>query len=350
MSWMVYGANGYTGRLVAELAVRRGERPLLAGRSAPKVAELAGRLGLEHRVFDLVDPAGVRAALDGVEVVTHCAGPFSVTSAPMVDACLATGTHYLDITGEVDVFERVFARHADAEQAGVVLLPGGGFDVVPTDCLAAMLAAALPGATELDLAFLAGGGMSPGTLRTAMEGSAAGGRVRVNGELRTVPIGHRDRVAEFPSGPRRVTSIPWGDLATAYRSTRIPTITTFTSVPGPAGVVGKVQSFAAPLLRSSAVQQIGKDLLGLVRGPAEERRAASRSEVWGEVRDGAGRTATAALTAPNAYDLTADAVLRAVGRLRSGSVRPGAHTPSTAFGADFVRELDGVQVRDPEVR
>jgi saccharopine dehydrogenase (NAD+, L-lysine-forming) len=194
-----------------------------------------------------------------------------------------------------------------------------------------------------------GGGVSPGTLRTAMEGSTAGGRARVNGELRTVPIGHRERVAEFPSGPRRVTAIPWGDLATAYRSTGIPTITTFTSVPG-VGVLGKVQSFAAPLLRSPAVQQIGKDLLGLVRGPAEERRAASHAEAWGEVRDNSGRSATAALTTPNAYDLTADAVLRAVARLASGSVRPGAHTPSTALGADFVRELDGVRVSEPQVR
>jgi short subunit dehydrogenase-like uncharacterized protein len=349
MAWMVYGANGYTGRLVAELAVRRGERPLLAGRSPAKLAELAGRLGLEHRVFDLVDPAAVRAALDGVEVVAHCAGPFSVTAAPMVDACLATGTHYLDITGEVDVFERVFARQADAERAGVVLLPGAGFDVVPTDCLAAMLAEALPGATELDLAFLVGGGISPGTLRTTLEGSGTGGRARVDRELRPVPIGHRERVAEFPSGPRRVSAIPWGDLATAYRSTGIPTITTFTSVPG-GGVVGKVQSFAAPLLRSPAVQQIGKDLLGLVRGPGQERRASSHSEAWGEVRDGSGRTASAALTAPNAYDLTADAVVRAVARVGSGSVRPGAHTPSTALGADFVRELDGVRISDPRVR
>jgi saccharopine dehydrogenase (NAD+, L-lysine-forming) len=350
MTWMVYGANGYSGQLVAELAARRGERPVLAGRSAQKVAEVAGRLGLDHRTFDLTDPAAVRQALDGVNVVAHCAGPFSLTSAAMVDACLATGTHYLDITGEVDVFERIFARQQDAERAGVVLLPGSGFDVVPTDCLAAMLAGALPDATQLDLAFVISGGASPGTLRTAMEGSAAGGRARVDGELRSVPIGHRERVAEFPSGPRKVAAIPWGDLATAYRSTGIPTITTFTSVPGPSGVLGKAQSFAAPLLKLPAVQQIGKDLLGLTRGPSEERRATSRSEVWGEARNPAGRTASAALVGPNAYDLTADAVLRAAALLRSGSVRPGAHTPATAFGADFVRELDGVVVHEPEVR
>src|SRR3954464_6707035 len=172
MTWMLYGANGYTGELIAELAVRRGQRPLLAGRSAAKVAPLAERLGLEHRAFGLED-----AALEGVDLVVHCAGPFSAAARPMVDACLESGTHYVDITGEIDVFEAVAARDEEAKAAGVVLLPGAGFDVVPTDCVAAMLKAALPGATHLDLAFAAGGGMSPGTSKTSVEGSASGGRV-----------------------------------------------------------------------------------------------------------------------------------------------------------------------------
>ena len=131
------------GQLVAQRAIERGQRPLLAGRDAEKVAKVATPLGLPHRVFDLRDGAGVAEALGDVDAVAHCAGPFSATSAPMVDGCLRTGTHYLDVTGEVDVFESVFARHDEARRAGVVLLPGSGFDVVPTDCLAALVAAAV---------------------------------------------------------------------------------------------------------------------------------------------------------------------------------------------------------------
>jgi saccharopine dehydrogenase (NAD+, L-lysine-forming) len=336
---MLYGANGYTGTLIAELAARRGERPVLAGRSEEKIAPLADRLGLEHRSFAL---SAAQSALEGVEVVLHCAGPFSATSAPLVDACLATGTHYADVTGEIDVFEAVAARDADARGAGVVLLPGVGFDVVPTDCLAALLVAELPSATSLDLAFTTGGGASPGTARTALEGGGGGGRVRVGGELRRVPMAHRTIVAEFPSGPRRVASIPWGDVSTAHRSTGVPDITTYTVLPG---LTGPLHGLVAPLLRAPAVRRAGLALAGkLVRGPGERTRATSRCEVWGRVRDETGRTVSGALSGPNPYDLTADSALRAVRRLLAGDVPAGTHTPSSAFGADFVRELDGVVV------
>ena len=169
MDWMLYGANGYTGRLAAREAVRRGSSPVLAGRNGDAVAALAQELGMPYQVFGLDDPQSVREALEGVKAVLHCAGPFSATSAPMVDACLATGTHYLDITGEISVFEAVHARHQEARRRDVVLLPGAGFDVVPTDCMAARLVEALPAATSLKLAFDAGGGPSPGTAKTSLE-------------------------------------------------------------------------------------------------------------------------------------------------------------------------------------
>jgi short subunit dehydrogenase-like uncharacterized protein len=333
MTWMVYGANGYTGRLIAELAVKRGERPILAGRSAGKVEPIAGALGLEHRAFDL---GQAREHLEDVDAVVHCAGPFSHTSAAMVDACLKTRTHYLDITGEIDVFESVGLRDVDARKAGIVLLPGAGFDVVPTDCLAAILANALPTASHLDLAFVVGGGASAGTTKTSVEASATGGRIRENGELKSVRIGHRRRTAHFRSGPREVGSIPWGDVSTAYRSTGIPNITTFTAVPG---VVGQLQQIFAPILQTSLVQSVGKAVAGKVKGPDEHTRANTRAEVFGEAWD-AKTKVECAITTPNAYSLTADSVLRAIGKING--VAPGSHTPSSAFGADFVRELDGV--------
>ncbi|HEX4705300.1 MAG TPA: saccharopine dehydrogenase NADP-binding domain-containing protein [Pseudonocardiaceae bacterium] len=341
---MVYGANGYTGELVAKLATQRGERPVLAGRSAAKIEPLAAQLGCEHVVVDLENGRALRAALADIQVVAHCAGPFAHTARNMVDACLDTGTHYLDITGEIDVFEDIYTRHDEAEQAGVVLLPGGGFDVVPSDCLAAMLAERLPDAEELELAFTMGGGISPGTLKTAIEGAATGGRARIDGELRSVSIGHRTRVAAFPSGPKRVTAIPWGDLSSAYRSTGIRTITTYTVIPG-GDLIGKGQQFLAPLLRMPAVQRAGTTLVDrLVRGPSEDRQSAGRAEVWGRVRHAEGQQVTGSLTTPAGYALTADAVVRGVALLAAGGVAPGAHTPSSAFGSDFVTTLDGVRV------
>ena len=173
---MIYGANGYTGRLLADLAVRRGFRPILAGRSVEKIRPLARERGMDHRAFSLDRPE-----LEGVAAVVHMAGPFSATSRPMVDACLAARVHYLDITGEIEVFEAVLSRDAEARAAGIVLLPGVGFDVVPTDCLAAMLHRRLPDATHLELAFDARGKASAGTAKTAVEGLANGGRARIDG-------------------------------------------------------------------------------------------------------------------------------------------------------------------------
>ena len=155
MQWMIYGANGYTGRLIAQEAKARGLSPVLAGRS-DAVAALARQLGLAHRRFDLDDRDAVRGGLDGIGLVLHCAGPFSATAAPMLEGCLAVGAHYLDITGEIDVFAHCHAQHARAQTAGIVVLPGAGFDVVPTDCLAAQLKRELPSATHLVLAFDAG--------------------------------------------------------------------------------------------------------------------------------------------------------------------------------------------------
>ncbi|MFF4650076.1 saccharopine dehydrogenase family protein [Streptomyces sp. NPDC001380] len=346
-TWMLYGANGYTGRLIAHLAAARGQRPVLAGRSAAPVAALAAELGLEHRAFDLADAGAVRAALHGVGAVAHCAGPFSTTAAPMVDACLATGTHYLDITGEIDVFERIHARDAEARAAGTVLLPGAGFDVVPTDCLAALVAAEVPGADRLDLAIMPGRNLSPGTAKTALEGLALGGRARVGGRIVPVPAGWRTLSAGFPSGPRTVTSIPWGDVSTAYHSTGVPGVTTYTVLPGGAAVRG-LQALAGPLLRRPAVRRAaGRVIDRLVPGADAARRAGARAEVWARATAPSGASATAALTCPDPYDLTADSVVRAVARLLADEVKPGAHTPSTAFGPRYVADLDGVVLTGP---
>src|SRR5581483_2299843 len=214
---MIYGANGYTGRLIAHEAAKRGLKPMLAGRNRDAVDALAGELGLSRRVFDLADPIEVARNLDGVSVVLHCAGPFSRTAAPMLDACLAVNVHYLDITGEIDVFELCHRAHARAKHQGVVVLPGSGFDVVPTDCTAAMLKQRLPDAQSLVLAFEAGGGPSPGTAKTSVEGLRNGGRARIGGELRGVPLAWKTRAFVREDGKSRTAmTIPWGDVYTAF--------------------------------------------------------------------------------------------------------------------------------------
>lgn len=332
--WLIYGANGYTGDLIAREAVRRGQRPILAGRNAEAIRKLASELGLEGRVFDLDKPD-----LSGVQVVLHCAGPFSKTSKPMVDACLAAGAHYLDITGEVEVFESIFARDAEAKQRGVTLLPGVGFDVVPTDCLAAKLAAQLPGADELWLAFYSHrGGVSPGTMKTAIEGSAQGGVIRRDGRLVKVPLLFDVRTIPFESGEKLCVTIPWGDLATAYRSTGIPNIRVYTARSARAiARLRRVGPFLK-LLRLPFATRIAQKFASRREGPTAEQRGNARMYLWGRVAKG-GQEVTMTSSVAEGYTFTVLSSLAAVDRVMNGAARPGAFTPSQVFGANFVNEV-----------
>jgi short subunit dehydrogenase-like uncharacterized protein len=348
MSWMIYGAYGYTGRLVAALAAERGELPVIAGRDERRLRALGERFELEHRIVDLSDTATLQDSLDGIAVVAHCAGPFSATARPVVDACLATGTHYLDITGEIDVFESVLARADEARARGVVLLPGAGFDVVPSDCLAALLARALPGAARLELAVHVTGGVSPGSAKTAMEsmfGMAA--RARIGGVIGPVPAGRRRRQVEFADGSATAQAITWGDVSTAYYSTGIPDIVVYAALPtAMAPIMALSHAVGAPA-RSRVVQGLLKRVVGHLPGPSAETRAKTQGQLWGQVTDVAGRSVSGTVTTLDPYDLTADSVVRIAQRLSAGEAPPGAYTPSRLFGADFVRELDGTKVRVP---
>jgi short subunit dehydrogenase-like uncharacterized protein len=338
MAWMIYGANGYTGELIAELAAGRGEKPILAGRNADKVGALARRLGLLWRAFPLDRPD-----LRDTGLVLHCAGPFSATSRPMVDACLAARAHYLDITGEVEVFESVFARDAEARARGVVLLPGTGFDVVPSDCLAASLKQRLPSAKKLELAFATLGRASPGTLKTSIE-SIGGGLIRRGGKLVRVPPAFEVREIPFADKRRTAMSIPWGDLATAWRSTQIPDITVFVAARASAIRAARLTRFTGPLLALPPVQLFLKSRIERsVRGPGPEERARGAAQFWGSVSDGS-RAVEMTMSVPEGYTLTASAALECVKRVLAGGIHPGAWTPSLAFGADFAASLPGVRV------
>jgi short subunit dehydrogenase-like uncharacterized protein len=344
MDWMIYGANGYTGALTAREAVSRGLKPILAGRNEAAVRELAAKLGLEYRLFALDDPNAVRTGVDGMRLVLHCAGPFSRTSAPMIEACLAAGVHYLDITGEIDVFAAAHRRHDEARRADVVLLPGTGFDVVPTDCVAASLAGALPAAVSLQLAFEAGGGLSPGTAKTSLEGLAKGGWVRRDGELTRVPLAWKTRTVPFPHGDRTAVTIPWGDVYTAWVSTGIPDIEVYVSVPPAAIRRLRRMRYLRPLLGWAWLQGLlQRRIEARVVGPDESRRAGSESTIWGEARSADGRCVSATMITPNGYDLTVTASLGIVAHLLGEDVEGGYYTPSLLMGAGYAAGLPGVR-------
>jgi short subunit dehydrogenase-like uncharacterized protein len=345
--WMIYGANGYTGRLTARFAKEHNLDPILAGRLAEPIRKLAGELGFESRVFDLADPAKVAANLEGVSAVLHCAGPFSATSGPMLAGCLRAGTHYLDITGEIAVFESVHSRSREIRDAGIVAIPGVGFDVVPTDCIAAMLKRELPSATHLKLAFMSRyGKLSPGTAKTMVEGLPEGGRIRKDGKIVKVPAAYKVESIPFTEDlSATAVTIPWGDVATAYYSTGIPNIEVFAGMPEKQISKMKIPGFMRWLLGLAPVQALMKSQIARrVKGPTDEQRARDEMYIYGEVRDDAGHKVAMRLRTREGYTLTAESGVKATRKIIEGRLAPGAYTPSMAFGSDYVLDLEGTRL------
>jgi short subunit dehydrogenase-like uncharacterized protein len=344
-AWLIYGANGYTGELIAREAAQRGLTPILAGRQRAAVEALATELGFESRIFPLDDRKTIETSLSDCALVLHCAGPFSHTAKPMIEACLLTRTHYLDITGEIAVFEMAATYDAVAKSAGIMLLPGVGFDVVPTDCLAAELKSELPTATHLALAFRGLGSMSRGTTRTGLEGMAAGGMVRRDGKLIPVPTAWKTRQIDFGNGrgPIATITIPWGDVATAFYTTGIPNIEVYVAFKPWSRRFIKLSRYFSWLLGSAPVQSYFKtQAKRMPRGPTAEQRARSTSYVWGEVLDDRGRVVTARLTTPDGYTLTVLTALAIVQQALGGHHPIGFQTPARAYGSDLIFTLPGV--------
>jgi short subunit dehydrogenase-like uncharacterized protein len=348
---LVYGAYGYTGELVARAAVAGGLEVVLGGRAEAPLAALAGALGLPHRAFPLDRPEALRAGLDGVAAVLHCAGPFSRTAAPMAAACLAAGAHYLDVTGEIPVFEALAALDGTARAAGVTVLPGTGFDVVPSDCLAAHLAARLPGARRLTLAFQAVGRPSRGTTLTALEGLHLGGMVRRGGRLTRVAAAWRTRTLDLGEGPVACMTVPWGDVFTAFVSTGIPDIEVYMAAPATLRLAARAAQALAPLVGSGPVQRLlARRVRNTVTGPDAAQRARGRSLLWGEVEHADGRRAAARLRVLEGYAFTARSAVACAARVLAGGVAPGFQTPATAFGPDFVLGIEGSVRTDLDTR
>jgi len=345
--WMIYGANGYTGRLVAQLAKERGHNPVIAGRNQKKMEKLALELQLDYMAFDLTDVNIIAEAIADMDLVYLAAGPFSQTSVPMIKACLATHTHYLDITGEIDSFEKVFSYDEIARKNGIALIPGVGFDVVPSDSLAKHVSDRLPNATHLEIGIAALSQASGGTIKSAIEGIPTGGRIRRDGVLQPYPIGIGQKRLRFMHGYYDALPIPWGDLSTAYRTTAIPNITTYKTFPKSFIAMAEIgSSIGQAIFSKKIVQKIAKGwATRLIDGPKANYRQSERSYVYAKASNEHGQMAEAWLDTIEVYQFTAISSILAVEHTLERPLA-GALTPTLAFGKDFVLEIEGTRRLD----
>jgi short subunit dehydrogenase-like uncharacterized protein len=345
---LVYGSYGYTGQLIVEHAVKQGLQLILAGRDEVQLRAQAEKYNLQYRAFSLDNTAALDSALQEVDAVLHCAGPFVLTFRQMAEACIRNKKHYVDISGEIEGFEALAKMDEDAKRAGVMLLPGGGFDVVPSDCLSAYTAGKLPNATSLNLYIKSiGSGVSRGTARSGIENSHRQGRIRRDGKIKTVPGAWHVKHVDFGRGASRVVSIGWGDVSTAYHSTGIPNITTYMGFPNVMIDGLYLTRVFGPLLYTRPMKNFLKWLIGILipAGPSKEKNKSGFSLMIAEVSDGT-KSVRAKLRTPEAYYLTALTSVEIMKRILNSDYKAGFQTPSTAYGADFILQFDGVTRED----
>ena len=310
-TWMLYGANGYTGRLIAQHAVDRGHRPILAGRNGPEISALARRLGLPHRVVDSDDAAALQEALFDVELLLNAAGPFLHTAVPLSEACLSVGVHYLDLSNELQVFRALYGLDDRARRAGICIMPGVGFGVVATNGLARHVSEAVGGAKHLEVATrIASAQPGPGAAATMQENLPYGGWVRRGGHLVAQELFTGVTTLAFPDGPCEAMPVPTGDLEAAFHATGASNVTVY------------------------AVSPPTPDPTGVETSGAQARRSFG----WARASSADGSTATALLQTGDSYAFTPAASIRCVEETLEGS-HLGALSPASAFGADFVLSI-----------
>jgi len=342
---LLYGATGYVGKLIAEFAKKDSLDIILAGRNQDSVSAQAKKLGLEFRVFGLDNRAAIEQGIADVSVVINCAGPFSFSAKALVDACLKVGTHYTDIAGEVPEFEALLERDAEAKAAGIMLLPGIGFGVVPTDCLAVYLSSKLPTANKLTLIYETEGGVSQGTANTVLPNLHTMGVVRKQGQLQTVRAAAKSLKFDLGAGLVTAVTNPWrADLVTAYYSTKIDNIEVYTVFPSPLPLLMQSSRYLGWIFDSSLFQSSLKSLLKkLPPGPTESERAKGKTRVLGIVEDKTGKQIKARLEGPEAYDLTILTAIAIIKHILQGEIKSGFQTPGYLYGADLILEIPGVK-------
>lgn len=337
---VIYGSYGYTGNLIAELASKSGLNVLLSGRDDQKLTEQSARLGLSYRRASLDSNDEMDHLLSNADVVIHCAGPFVRTWKQMAEACIRNQCHYLDITGEILVFESLKTMDSQFKEAGIMAMAGTGFDVVPTDCLASFLSSRLPDAEKLELAFMGlGGGVSRGTAKTMIENIGEGGLIREKGLLRKVPAAYKTKKINFGKKESLSVSIPWGDISTAYTSTGIPDITVYMSAPSKMIRAMKFSNYIRFLLKMGFFKnKLLKKIDQRPPGPDSSQREHGKSYIWGRVENKTGHHLEAVIKTCEGYRLTADMAWIITNKVINGEFETGYQTPSMVFGSGLIFE------------
>jgi short subunit dehydrogenase-like uncharacterized protein len=351
--WLIYGATGYTGKLIAQQAVKQGLKPVLAGRSAAKLQNVAKKLGLEWVAVDLSDQTALEKALSGVRLVINAAGPFSDTAKPMVEACLVEGVHYLDIANEASIYQLLQTYDRQARERGIVLMSGVGFGTVVTNFLAKQAVALLPDANKLEIAIMPYNYTTEpaaGADKTALDVIVGGGKVYLDGKLVKSSLGKSRKILTTPDGIKHsVISTPLGDLVAARLTTGIPNITAYLELE-----LSETSRRFLPVLQTllkigfikRAMQNRVEQKAAKV-GTGATPRLDKHSFGWARVSNTRGEERELWFETGEGYDFTARSSVKAVERVLELAPK-GALAPAQVFESDFARKIVEQSLGTPE--
>jgi saccharopine dehydrogenase (NAD+, L-lysine-forming) len=341
---LVYGGTGYTGRLIADHLREKRASPVIAGRTAHRVQALAAELGVAGRVVTLHNTDALDGALSDISVVINAASPFAQTARPIIESCLRTNTHYLDITGELPVFREAFGYDKPARKRGIMIMPGAALGIVASDCLAMHVAGLMPDAKYLRIGLLRPQLLSRGTFRSALGLVNSHVDIRRNGRLIAVPVGQLQRAFDYGDGERESIAVSWADVFTAYHSTGIRNIEAYLEAGFVYRSLYQLGASVADVMRFAPVQRwLDLATSAWPEGPSASQRRTGKCVIIAEAEDSWRRRRSVRLETPDGYSFTAEAASTIAQRAARGDFLPGFQTPAAVYGADFVLELTGTR-------
>lgn len=337
---LLYGATGFSGRMIAERLHQGGHDIVLAGRDARRLSVLAETFGAPYRIFDLGDPQRIEHGLADIHVVLNAAGPFLRTASVMIDACIRTRTHYVDIAGEWPVFASAVSRGRVAAAGGTMLMPGAGFSIVASDCLLAHAAAQVSDATLLRVAVSQPAVMSRGTLRSMSAMTSRTVMVRRDGTLRPIPVGQLERSFDFGEGLRTGVAVSLPDVVTGQHTTGVASIEAYAEAAWSSRILYQGGAIAASILNDDVVQQ-SLELLSAFwpAAPSPAVRQQAGHVIVAETVDRWRRTRQFRLRTLDGYTVTAMTSGAIIERILGDDLIPGFQTPADLYGADLIAGL-----------
>lgn len=348
MDAVIYGATGFTGRLIARALSRHGIAFAIAGRDPARLQAMQEELGGEHEIrpASVHDAAALAEALSGARVVINCAGPFSRLGEPVVKAAIEAGAHYIDTTGEQAFMREIFERYESAaRRAGVCVLNSFAFEIALGDWAAELAAQALPGPPldELSVCYAVEDfKTTTGTRLSIVASLESPACIWKHDRWVEVPAFSSTRPVTFPApfGLREALSFPSGEVITVPRHVEVETVQTFVSFAGDSPLSRAVNRGAAlvgPLLGAlmqSPLGALARAKLGdLSQTPSSEQRRASRFSVVARAERSHERREVS-VSGIDPYGVTAEVVAYGAAGLLEGRVSAaGVLAPSEAFDA-----------------